>query len=58
MTKDFVDITIEKLDADHSAEVLTEMKRLQSQYEPTDENRDQYDQLVSDYVERLTEATR
>lgn len=39
VTKDFVDTTIEKLDAGHSAEVLTEMKRLQSQYAPSYENR-------------------
>ena len=52
-TKNLIDSTIEGIEKGKSEKVLTELRRLQQQYQPTYENRARYDVLVEETVERM-----
>jgi hypothetical protein len=54
VTKDLIQNTIKELEAGNTDEVITELRRLRSRYEPSYENRAEYDKLVHEYVERVS----
>jgi hypothetical protein len=49
-SKRLIDAAVSELDAGHSERVLQAFRQLQSQYEPTYENRARYDDLVDQAV--------
>jgi hypothetical protein len=57
-SKELVDTTVAELEKGKTKQVLTELKQLQKQFTPTYENRARYDQLVEEYVRRVTRAER
>ena len=59
-TKDLIDTTVTELDAGRDEDVLRALKELQTEYQPTYENRARYDELVRKTVQRMkqTPATR
>lgn len=54
-TKDLVQNTIKELEAGNTERVLSELRRLRSEYNPTYETRGRYADLVSEYVQRVSE---
>jgi hypothetical protein len=52
-TKELVDTTIAELEAGSQANVVASLKELQRRFEPSYENRAQYDNLVGVAVERM-----
>jgi len=54
-TKDLVQNTIEQLEAGNTDRVLAELRRLRSKYYPSYETRSNYDELGSQYVERISD---
>lgn len=52
-SKMLIETTIEKLEAGDTETVLKELKILQKEYKPTDENRAHFDELVRQTVKRM-----
>jgi hypothetical protein len=52
-SKRLINTTISEIEAGHEERVLRSLKRLQLKYEPTYENRAQYDQLVDETVKEM-----
>ena len=48
-----IDTTISEIEAGRSDELLTELRRLHDQFQPTYENRGNYDKLVEQFVNRV-----
>lgn len=55
-TKELVDQTIEGIESNRTDIVLSELKRFQSEYHPTYENRAQYVPLVEETTKRMKEG--
>ncbi len=49
-SKDLIDTTIEELENGNTDKVIIKLKLLQSQFQPTYENRARYDKLIEGYV--------
>lgn len=56
-TFDLLDATIENLEAGNTEQVISNLKQLQTEYEPTYENRAHYDDLVNEAVERIKKTS-
>ncbi|MFK7790338.1 MAG: hypothetical protein AB8C95_12705 [Phycisphaeraceae bacterium] len=56
-TSDLLDATIENLEAGNTDQVISTLKQLQTEYEPTYENRAHYDELVNDAVQRFKKTS-
>ncbi len=54
-TKDLIQNTIIELEAGHSDDVLTGLKELRNDFDPSYETRDDYDVLVDRYIESISE---
>ncbi len=54
-TKDLIQNTIVQLEAGNTDRVLTQLRRLRSQFHPTYETRANYDTLVSSYVQQVSD---
>lgn len=52
-TSDLLDATIDHLESGNTEHVLSNLKQLRSEYEPTYENRAHYDDLVNEAVQRF-----
>lgn len=52
-SKDLIDASIAELEKGNSEALLKELKVLQSDFQPTYENRARYDELVREFVQRL-----
>ncbi len=55
-TKDLIQNTIEQLEAGNTDRVVAELKRLRSKYNPSYESRSDYDKLVNEYVEHVSDV--
>jgi len=53
VTKTFVDGTVSELEAGRHPQVLDALLKMQTEYNPTYENRARYDELVQTYLDRL-----
>ncbi len=56
-TKELIDETIKGIESNNTAVVLAELKRFQTDYQPTYENRAKYLPLVGETVERMKGST-
>jgi len=56
-TKDLIDTTVTELGLGHEEEVLSALRELQAEYQPTYENRARYDELVRKTVERMKQTS-
>ena len=54
-TKDLVQNTIEQLEQGNTERVVAELRRLRAEFEPSYETRDNYDQLVRQYVQQVSD---
>lgn len=54
-TKDLIQNTIVQLEKGNSERVLAELRKLRSRFDPTYETRDEYDELVSEYVNAVSD---
>jgi hypothetical protein len=52
-SKNLIDTTIDELERGETERLLEELKLLQSQFQPTYENRARYDQLIKEFMSRL-----
>ena len=52
-SKDLVDATLDELQSGNTQGVKDNLRWLQSQFQPTYENRAHYDELVAAYVDRF-----
>jgi len=57
-TKELVDTTIAELEVENQTSVLASLKELQRRFEPSYENRAEYDKLVEAAVQRMKSANR
>ena len=53
-SKQLIDATVSELEAGHTDQVLQALRKLQSEYRPTYENRGRYDKLVERAVADMT----
>jgi glucan phosphoethanolaminetransferase (alkaline phosphatase superfamily) len=57
-TKELMDTTVAELEAGNQTSVLASLKELQRRFEPSYENRAEYDKIVETAVQRMKSANR
>ena len=52
-SRELIDATVAEIEAGNTDRLLAELKRLQSEFQPSYENRARYDKLVDEFVARV-----